>query len=127
VNVGSFFTSGQSWVGASRFIRQVGFPDVVPTMSPMTMTGANLGAEVNVPYYNERKFINTNRVYDNFINATSIQTFQWDKAYGETSVGKAVAYHSYGPDIRIAPFRQIPIISFRSTVSSYGLWVPTPV
>jgi len=86
---------------------------LVSSINPMSATGPGSGYEVSVPYYNSEKYLLCRRSYNPLklqgqyrYNLITIAT----KA--SAIVPEIVVYHSYGPDIRVNCFRQVPLVRF---------------
>ncbi len=108
-------TAGQNYFSAARLnMPSVGgyAPPLSTTQVPMSTllptsaVGSNLGYEVSVPYYCVKKFLLGRRYYGP-TNAESIATQIMAIASNNTAP-VARYFHSYGPDIRVVGFRQVP-------------------
>jgi len=86
---------------------------MVSTLNPMSAMGPGSGYEVTVPYYNSQKYLLGRRSY----NTTKIQgkdryNLITIATKASTIVPEIVVYHSFGPDIRVIGFRQVPQVRF---------------
>jgi len=116
------FPKQEMWIGASRYIQETSVAEVdfTPTMSPMTFCGPNKGAEFNIPYYWNRKYLLGRESAD----STTPGPKTLISCQGQTldTPIEVILYHSFGPDIRATCFRQVPVVRFGGVLPSPSWW-----
>lgn len=116
----------EAWIGASKCIRSSGslpITSVNPTLSPMTFCGPNKGAEFNIPYYHNTKYMlgRENLVIPNPGAKIKLSVYPVDSESVEY-----ISYYSFGPDIRATCFRQVPNVMLLGTADpTYREWWAT--
>jgi len=96
---------------------------ITPTLTPVSFFGGNRGTEVTVPYYSPKKYEVLASEYlvgpgQNYVVIKN-QTISHPDGFLVTVM------HSFGPDIRIGAFRQIPTIRFISGSKPVKFWNTT--
>jgi len=112
------FAKRELWAGASHNVANsaadlVNMQEVMTT-APMTFTGPNKGAEFCVPYYTPQKYLLGRGSMQNgngILRANMLLTVVADPS---TEDPASVVYHSFGPDIRVTNFRQVPRVRFQN-------------
>jgi len=111
--------SNQSFGAARLPIGSFGITSATPTMAPMsTSTTGNQGMEFLIPYYTPRKF---ERPWN--YGSTSTETVTL--SFNNVSLGTMATYnryYSFGPDIRLAGFRMLPLVVCLGASASYPKW-----
>lgn len=118
------FPSGEVWAGVAPVVNSsLSDPTVVHTLSPMTFCGPNKGAEFTVPYYRPVKFVSVIR--DATANRLGLGSANHVQCWAPPAAPNPVQYnlyHSYGPDIRVARFRQVPRVALIATAGGASWW-----
>jgi hypothetical protein len=114
-----FITSGPAFIcGYAKYENGLSSPsyhDHVNTLAPWSYVGPQLGYEVSIPYYSPKKFLLGRAIYTNAASYTEHwNSLRVQPPIVDTEEVKIVLYHSYGPDIRITGFRQVPTVHFSS-------------
>lgn len=118
-----FIPRGETMLGAAPIFTCVSNPTYTThaiqasQLAPMTFCGPNRGAEITIPYYEAAKFMLGRRAYHPGTLAKRQNAMYTNYETGDTPAEVAV-YHSFGPDIRLTRFRQVPQILFTGTASS---------
>lgn len=107
-----FFPKKDCMIGAAPDFETpaVAFTQFMSNLAATSFVGANMGYEVTLPFYYNNKFIAGNESYkatDARVNKIYVSI-----AKGETVVPEVAVYYSFGPDIRITRFRQVPKVIF---------------
>lgn len=85
----------------------------VSMLAPMTFCGANRGAEFLLPYYEAVKFLFGRRAYTlTTTDRYNVLYFEPANSIDDDPQPEVVLYHSFGPDIRVTCFRQVPKVQF---------------
>lgn len=90
------------------------FPGYMPSVAPFTFKCAQRGGEFVIPYYTPRKYM-LGRAQGNSQDAFTrdIVVFSGPAEITATTLFMPTSmWHSFGPDIRVVGFRQIPTITF---------------
>jgi hypothetical protein len=88
---------------------------VTSNMAPMTFCGANRGTEITIPYYYYKKFFpgpRSSPVAETLVDRNN--QFSFAPVAGG-AVDEIAIYHSFGPDLRVTNFRQVPKVQFTQT------------
>jgi hypothetical protein len=125
-----FFSNNLGWYSAAPSVlgvlgwdSQSRFPE---TLAPVTANGPAYGAECTVPYFNPRKFLKGRTFYATADNSSGHTTTNERfntlmlNLFNDSPDTQSVIYHSYGPDIRLTTFYQVPRI-----VSTAAKMAPT--
>lgn len=116
------FSETEAWFGGAR-VNTPSFTAVsyTPTMAPMSFVGANRGMEISIPYYRPLKYLLTRDIALPVPGepVSSLRIYR-DSASPEPT--RAVLYYSFGPDIRVTCFRQVPTVSFRTLDDSQSIF-----
>jgi hypothetical protein len=105
------------------------------TITPMCFDGQNRGYEVAIPYFGSRKFLSYDYMSQDFNNqatrGTAVRYFNRTNAALPVDIS-TICYYSYGPDIRVNYFRQVPKWErLEAPISDYDwqIWftAPTPM
>lgn len=111
-----FFPRGPCMLGAAPMFSPISgaIATKVSTLAPMTFCGPNRGAEFTLPYYEPEKYLLGRRFYSTGVAPYQQRVNVWhiSPVDAATTTPEVVLYHSYGPDIRVVGFRQVPAVYF---------------
>jgi len=122
------FANADAWISGEAFFRQLG-PTVIGVppgpVAPISFHGANKGYEITIPYYSNAKFEHGRYGGDPVNSGACISRVNYIRAFlpsGSATGSEGtnlVLYHSFGPDIRLTCFQQVPTLVINDAQSRY--------
>lgn len=94
----------------------------VSPLAPTSFVGPNKGHEILIPFYSDCKFAMANRFYQPNLSYTRNNMMWIIPKVSSEVIPEVVVYHSFGPDLRITVFRQVPKIEFTNSPLGSGYY-----